>query len=402
MSTATAKPKKPYPDFPLTAHPNGQWCKKIRNKLHYFGRWDEDPDGEEALNLYLDQRDDLFAGRRPRVNSGGVTLGDALGQFLMSKKLREQTGELSRRSYNDYERTCDLIAASIGKRSSLDQIVRQDLDKLRSDLATGKKGTCGPTTLKGHLTRARMVFRFINEHVAEKSIKYLEALELPSRATFRRLANERGPRMFQPSEIRHVLEAASLQLRAMIYLGINCGFGNTDCATLPFDQLDLNAGWHTYWRPKTHNPRRCPLWPETIAAMKAAIEHRPDPKTREAERLVFVTKYGNAWSDDDGDRNNPISYEFRKLVKATGFYRRGVTVFYSLRRTFETVGAETGQQVAVDHIMGHIPPPNDMASVYRQRVADKVLLAVTNHVRKWLIGSDPKSGETDLVSETVA
>jgi hypothetical protein len=33
----TVKPAKPCPDFPLTAHPAGLWCKKIRGQLHYFG-----------------------------------------------------------------------------------------------------------------------------------------------------------------------------------------------------------------------------------------------------------------------------------------------------------------------------------------------------------------------------
>src|SRR6266568_4740776 len=37
--TKPAKPSKPYPAFPLTAHPAGYWCKKIRGKIHYFGRW---------------------------------------------------------------------------------------------------------------------------------------------------------------------------------------------------------------------------------------------------------------------------------------------------------------------------------------------------------------------------
>jgi len=54
------KPSKPYPDFPLTANGNGQWSKKIRGKVHCFGKWD-DPDG--ALNRYLEVKDDLLAGK---------------------------------------------------------------------------------------------------------------------------------------------------------------------------------------------------------------------------------------------------------------------------------------------------------------------------------------------------
>jgi hypothetical protein len=40
----TTKPNKPYPDFPLTAHPAGYWCKKIKGRTHYFGPW-SDPEG---------------------------------------------------------------------------------------------------------------------------------------------------------------------------------------------------------------------------------------------------------------------------------------------------------------------------------------------------------------------
>jgi hypothetical protein len=80
---ANVKPSKPYPDFPLTAHPAGSWCKKIRAKSHYFGPWD-DPDG--ALAKYNEQKDDLHAGRKPREAAAGTTVKDLANAFLNHKK----------------------------------------------------------------------------------------------------------------------------------------------------------------------------------------------------------------------------------------------------------------------------------------------------------------------------
>jgi len=382
--TGQTKPEKPYPDFPLTAHPNGQWCKKIRRRLHYFGAW---ADWEAALNLYLDQRDDLYAGRKPRVHGEGMTLGRAMDHFLSAKKLLEQTCEISPRSYKDYEQTCEQIAASLGSRRLLTDIDHTDLEKLRAALCRGKRlATVSPTTAKGDLTRARMLFLYLNENgLAEKPIHYRKALRSPPARAFRKLANERGLRMFSQEEIRAMIKAAHPQVAAMIYMGINCGFGNADCGTLTFDKLDLKNGWHSYWRPKTYNPRRCPLWPETIKAIRKAQESRPKRVLPEAENLVFVTRLGACWcKHDSGD--NAISAEIRKLLKELGIYRKNVTTFYSLRRTFETIGATAGDQAAVDCIMGHIAATDDMAAVYRQKTYDGQLRKVTNHVRAWLNG----------------
>ena len=69
------RPPKPYLTFPLTVHPSGRWCKRIRNRLHYFGYWrnangslkSDGGDWQTALELYKSQADDLHAGRISRT-----------------------------------------------------------------------------------------------------------------------------------------------------------------------------------------------------------------------------------------------------------------------------------------------------------------------------------------------
>jgi integrase len=165
----------------------------------------------------------------------------------------------------------------------------------------------------------------------------------------------------------------------MILLGINCGFGNNDCGTLPKTALDLKNGWVDYPRPKTAIERRCPLWTETIEAINEAMKVRPAHKDREHNQLVFITRYGHPWAKDVAD--SPITKGFRKLLDELELYRPGLG-FYCLRHTFETIAGEARDQVAVDHIMGHSDA--SMADAYRESVGDERLQDVVDHVHTWL------------------
>src|SRR5262245_30426851 len=87
-----ARPAKPSPDFPLTAHPAGYWCKKIKGKLYYFGsRFKADDPVEaaaaaaEALDDYNRQADALHAGKKPRESTEGTTVKDIANAFLNCK-----------------------------------------------------------------------------------------------------------------------------------------------------------------------------------------------------------------------------------------------------------------------------------------------------------------------------
>lgn len=112
---AADRPKKPYPDFPLTPHPSGKWQKKITFKgvarTFYFGRWAKVVKGklervpgdgwQDALALYKAQADDLHAGRTPRVNKvgEGLTVGLLRGKFLTAKsRARVRVKSPSRRT----------------------------------------------------------------------------------------------------------------------------------------------------------------------------------------------------------------------------------------------------------------------------------------------------------------
>jgi len=371
------KPPKPYPEFPLFPHAMGVWAKKIRGKLHYFGPW---ADWQGALRRYVDQRGALYAGRTPGPGPEGVTIKDLLNRFLTAKDDLLQTGELTQRTFDDYRAVCHQINEEFGLERRVASLTVEDFERFRSKLAKGK----GPVTLGNEIQRIRTVFKYgFDAGLLDKPVRFGPTFRKPGRRLLRRARAQNGEKMFEAAELRRFLGAAGQPLRAMILLGINCGFGNHDVGGLPLAALDLDGGWVRFPRSKTGIACRCPLWPETVTAIREALALRPAPKEAKAQALVFVTKRGAAWSKDSKD--NPVAKESAKVIHRLGLerMRRG---FYALRHTFETVAGESRDQVAVDYIMGH--SREDMASAYRERISDERLRAVVEHVRTWLFGGE--------------
>jgi integrase len=216
----------------------------------------------------------------------------------------------------------------------------------------------------------------------DRPVRFGPGFNRPTKKTIRLHRAEQGVKLFTVEEIRLTLDASGPALKAMILLGINCGFGNADCGNLPLAALDLERGWVQFPRPKTGINRRCPLWPETVQALREALAKRPQPKTEEDAGLVFITKYGLSWAKDTS--TNPVSQEMAKSLKKLHINGRKGLGFYTLRHVFRTVADESKDQPAVDFIMGHESP--HMSAVYRERIADLRLMAVTDYVRTWLFG----------------
>ncbi len=376
-SNGKLRPAKPRSDFPLYAHASGKWAKKVRGKLYYFGKWN---DPQAALKEWLEAKDDLLAGRKPRAKQSGPTIRNLVNRFLTTKRSRVDSGELTPTTWKEYRDTCGRVINAFGAGRRLDDLKQDDFEKLR---ATYTK-TLGPTSTGNEIGRARVLFKFAyDEGLIDHPIRYGQGFKRPSRKTLRQVRAARGSRMFEAVELRAILAAAKQPMRAMILLGANCGFGQTDIANLPISAIDLEAGWVDYPRPKTGIDRRCPLWQKTVDAIQEALKVRPASIADEESGLAFLTCQGRKWVrlNENETPNDEIGKQFAKLLRSLKLKRPGVS-FYALRHGFETIAGGSRDQVAVDALMGHAR--EDMASLYRERIDDARLLAVSNYVHDWL------------------
>ncbi|HJZ58449.1 MAG TPA: tyrosine-type recombinase/integrase [Gemmataceae bacterium] len=410
---AAERPKKPYPTFPLTPHASGAWQKKIRGKTHYFGRWanwvngklvrvDAEGGWKAALELYTAQADDLHAGRTPRVTADGLTVADLCNRFLTAKVRKVEAGELGQRMFTDYKEVTDLLTEAFGVNRLVEDLAADDFAVLRATMAK----TWGPVRLGNGITRVKSVFKYGTDNgLIERAVRYGSEFRKPDKAVLRRHRAKAGPKMLEADQLRQLLDAldgkevptgrtaeggkpetarqpANPSLRAMVLLGINCGFGNHDCATLSLASVELEKEWVNFPRPKTGIARRCALWPETVEALRAVIGARLTPKGYAEVGLVFLNSRGSPWVKvTSKSRTDNISVHFANALKLAGLHREGLG-FYTLRHVFQTVADGARDPVAIGAIMGHADP--SMAGHYRERIDDERLRAVSDHVRAWL------------------
>jgi len=167
----------------------------------------------------------------------------------------------------------------------------------------------------------------------------------------------------------------------MLLLGINAGMGNTDLAMLPTKAVNLKTGWLDYPRPKTGMARHVPLWAETVAAVKVALDERRSPKDPADKHLLFIGPRGESYVGKG--RGERVHQEIARVLKWAKIERQGLS-FYAARRAFQTVAEGIHDLAAVQSIMGYAPASSDMSAVYRKKVDDVRLQAVTDHVHQWL------------------
>ena len=360
--------------FPLTLHKTGQYCKKIKGKMYYFGT-----DKRRAHERYLKQAACLHAGRRATQGSASdhISIKTMCNLYLDHQESRIAIGEVKPRHLSDQVSLLKPFVKFVGPYRLVSDISTLDLQNYRTRLI---RAGISANTIDNRLAAMKAMYNWALDN---------EIIEHPPRLrAVKKVTPQKVERAtFTASQIRALLDNAGVQMRAMIWLGLNCGFGCTDCAELKWKNLDLEHGRVAFPRGKTGIGRNLPLWPETIQALQAV--------PRQGE-FVFYTRSGNCWvramlrKQKDGTtkytKDSTVTKEFSRLMKKAGIELPTGVGFYTLRRTAATVAANSGDPFAVQKLLGHADVK--MASTYVQNISEQTDRVINNSRKVLVQGGD--------------
>ncbi len=358
--------------FPLTLHPTGQYCKKIKGKLYYFGA-----DKQQALQRYLEQATYLHSGKMAKPTSvNNMSLKTLCNLYLDHQESRSAIGEIKPRQI--YDQTCLLrdFARFIGTNQPVSNIATIDLQNYRKKLIKIGKA---PNSINNHISAIKAMYHWAMDNEVIDTAPNLKAIKKISPQKIEKP-------IFSVTQLSKLLDSADTQMKTMIWFGLNCGFGCTDCAELQWKNIDLKNRRVDFPRGKTGINRNLPLWPETVEALQ---------QVRKSGELVFYTSRGNPWVkaaqkiDKNGKekytKNDAVSKSFSKLLKKAGLKTEKGVGFYTLRRTAATLAARSGDPFAVQQLLGHADLK--MATTYVQDVSEQTD-RVINNSRKLIIQDD--------------
>src|SRR5262249_32027996 len=146
------------------------------------------------------------------------------------------------------------LVAHMGKARLAADLDPQDFAKLRSRMA--KKW--GLYRLGVNIQHIRSILKHaFDARLIPTPVQFGPGIARPTTKAIRLHKAREGPKLSRPDELRVLLKAAGVQLKAMLLLGMICAFGNSDCGNLPLSAVTLDTGWIDSPRPKTSIPRRC-------------------------------------------------------------------------------------------------------------------------------------------------
>jgi integrase len=255
---------------------------------------------DEAMAAYHRKAGALTTGNEPMPAPRGTAdlnppLKYVLSRWLVERRGDAQRGELSPNAYGQYRLSAQRIDRLSGH--VLLEDWNPDATRALYERFARAHGTDLARRAVGHL-------RTCLRHAAEMG--WCKDVRMGDRVVARLAARPQATmkwRLYTPTEVRMILaeldrqiDAADgrrlpslTQLRAMVYLALNGGYGATELAELPRSAVDLAGARIEHRRGKTGMAHVVPLWPETVKALRPVMAQRP------GDDLVFRTRQGGPW-----------------------------------------------------------------------------------------------------------
>lgn len=360
----TLKRKTRSDKFPLTLHTTGQYCKKVKGKMYHFGS-----DKKAAIQRYLVQATYLYGHQEnlQKPTGDNMMLKQLCDMYLKCQYSKLQANDLTASHHNEQIGSLNKLKAFLGQNIDINNISTLDLQNYKRRIQKSHVSVC---RLNLHISIMKALFHWARKNDVLANIPNIDAV---SRGNI--VHQEKFT--FDSEQINKLLSDADVKMRAMIWLGLNCGFGCTDCSELKWTDLDLVNTRVKLPRRKTGISRDLPLWPETVEALEKI------PRTG---KLVFYTSRGNPYIQTllktgcTGNQKyttlNTITTNFSRLIKRSGLDVPKGTGFYALRRTAATIAARSGDPFAVQRLLGHADL--QMATRYVQDVSAQTDRVINN------------------------
>jgi len=221
----TSKRKTRSDKFPLTLHPTGQYCKKVKGKIRYFGT-----DKKKALERYLAQATYLHGAQSltPKTSHGKMTLKQLSDLYLQYQHSRVLAGALTPKHYSDQIGSLNRLMSFLGQSCRIESISTLDLQhykrKLQSVYSVDRQNL--------HISIMKAMFHWARRNDVLETIPNIDAIS-KGKVVHKEMYT------FNSGQIKKLLSTADVKLQAMIWLGLNCGFGCTDCGKLKRKDVDF-------------------------------------------------------------------------------------------------------------------------------------------------------------------
>ena len=193
-----------------------------------------------------------------KTTNGNMALKSLYNIYLQHQQAKAASVEITIRHYVDQISCLKKFMSFIGQHCKINEISTLDLQNYKRKL---KRAYNSAHRMNLHMSIMKAVF-----HWARKNdiLDYIPNIDSVSCVKI----IHKHRHVFTSEEIHRLINFANVQMKAMIWLGLNCGFGYTDCAELKWSELDLVNGRIKLAMKKTGVSRDIPLRPETIQSLE--------------------------------------------------------------------------------------------------------------------------------------